>query len=98
MKYSTDFIKDIDSSKKILNKMIEQAIKQEMKNFGMFYTLQDGLNELSLKVENGEEFDSVFLKKWDKVMGWVFKAFEGTPLLDLINSIDKVISETTNNP
>jgi hypothetical protein len=91
MEYSSNFLKDIENSLIELNIMIESAIKQRMLNFDMFYTLRDGLNELKLKVENRHELDSVFFKKWDRVMGWVHITFEGTPLLDLVRSIDKVI-------
>ena len=88
MEYPVIFLDKIESSRILLNEMIERAIKQGMLNFAMFYTLRDGLNELKLIVVNGHVIDSSFLNKWGKVMGWVSKVFEDTPLLDLLREID----------
>ena len=93
MKYSNGISKKVEDSKVILTEMITNAQKQGAQNFDMLYVLQDALEELYLKIGNKEKIDIPLLKKWDNIMGWVPKVFEGHPLLDLIREIDKVIMD-----
>ncbi len=81
----------VEESKTILSEMIENAKKQGALNFEMFFCLQDGLNELSTLIENKQDINYVFLKKWENVMGWAPKVFEDHPLLYLLREIDEVI-------
>ena len=91
MAYSEGLLQKIKDAQIILDEMIESAIKQKVLNFQMLYTLRDALNELKVKIETRQELND-FIKKWnEKIIWWVSRTFEGSDLLDLINSIDKEI-------
>jgi hypothetical protein len=86
----------VEESNIILSEMIENAKKQGALDFDMFFYLQDGLNELSTLIENKQNINYVFLKKWDNVMGWAPKVFEDHPLLYLLREIDEAIMKIRN--
>jgi hypothetical protein len=86
----------VEESNIILSEMIENAKKQGALDFDMFFYLQDGLNELSTVIENKQNINYVFLKKWGNVMGWAPKVFEDHPLLYLLREIDEAIMKIRN--
>lgn len=93
MKYSKDLLKEIESSKTILDEMIVKAEEQGARNFEILFTLQNGLNELSMVIKDNQNLSPQFLKKWDLIMGWAPKVFEDHPLLELLKRIDNKLIE-----
>ena len=82
---------NIKSANTILDDMIAKAKEQGAKNFDMLFTLKDGLNELSERVQNKEEISNCFIEKWDTIMGWTPRVFEDHPLLEILKKIDDVV-------
>jgi len=89
MRYTIELISKITQSKSILNDMIASAEKQGAKNFEMLYTIHEALEEATYLVKNQENPGFDFIKKWNGVMGWVHRVFEGHAILQLIYSIDE---------
>ena len=90
MRHSPELLKKIDDSQALLKQMAIavslQGIKAEPLNY-----VQEGLTELSSIVENGEILEPLFVMRWDRMMGWVPRYFEGHPLVDLLEEIDKML-------
>jgi alpha-glucuronidase len=91
MEYPTILLKKIEASRAILTTMIESAKKQGVLNYDTVYVLHDGLQELQMYIESKEKISPEFLNKWNRIMGWVPRVFEGQSLLDLIIDIDRII-------
>lgn len=91
MRYHEKILDKIFTSEDILSQMITNAKNQGAKNFDMFYSLANALSELKEIVKTDKKIDSFFLKKWDAIIGWAPKVFEGHPLLDIIRDIDEII-------
>lgn len=75
----------------ILTEMIALAEAQKAQNFNHLYSLKIGLEELTILVRNNEIPDISFVKKWNNIMVWVYRAFEDHPILSLIYDIDNEV-------
>lgn len=82
---------NIKSANTILDDMIVKAKEQGAKNFDMLFTVKDGLNELSHRLQNKDGLSICFMEKWDNIMGWVPRVFEDHPLLEILRKIDDVV-------
>jgi hypothetical protein len=81
----------IKSANTILDDMIVKANEQGARNFEMLYTVKDGLSELSGQLLTTGVITHSFVAKWDVIMGWIPRVFEGHPLLDILEKIDDFV-------
>ena len=80
---------DIDTAKMIIDDMIFKANSIGAKNITILFSVKDGLAELSRKIDKGEKMDKIFMEKWDRLMGWVPRTFEGHFLVEILERIDQ---------
>lgn len=92
MSYSQNLLDNIEKAKLLLEQMITNAEKQNARNFQMLYSLQNALKELEIKRLQNGKIDSSFMSKWDEIMGWIPRVFEGHSMLRIIRSIDEEIT------
>jgi hypothetical protein len=95
MEYSKNFIVNINNALKVINDIVYEAEKAGGEN-GMLYLYRDELIELSLKIENKENLDLDFMKKWKPLIGSAHRIFEDHPLLDLLYDINNTIKSLQN--
>lgn len=91
MIYSNQLVETTKSTKKAINEMISASEKQNAKNIELLYSLQSGLQEALIIIDNNKKPDLKFVKKWNRTMGLASRFFDGDPFLENLLYIDSEI-------
>ena len=91
MIYPESLKNEVEELLSLLNENISTVELQGGQNLGLAYALRAGLEELLTYIEKNISLDRQFIMKWNRVMTYCPRFFEGESILDSINAIDKKI-------
>ncbi len=91
MIYSNELYNNVTQAKKILEKLVETAVFQKAKNLTLLYSINQAIEDLSFIIEKDENLGTDFIRRWNNIMAWTERYFEGHPVLSLLNLIDNEI-------